>query len=213
MHLVGLARRGPTIVVHRDALDGRGFVPVSSEGKPQARGFVGRTHPILLCKGGVAMAVHHDGLGPPRRTPEAFPARVCTAAPLGDRIVAIWAEAERGRNPGGLRWMDLGARGGEVEELTEVAAVNAVDAVPDGDAVLVAWTEEEGEEGGRAWSARLPGGKPVAVPLPSDALDQVRIVRDGVDGAALIAVTLLSGGLRVHRLDGTQVAYFQDDEG
>jgi hypothetical protein len=50
------------------------------------------------------------------------------------------------------------------------------------------------------------------VPLPSEPLDQVRIVRDALDGTSLLAVSLLSGGLRVHRLDGTQVALFQDDE-
>ena len=204
-----MARRGPTIIIHRDQLDGAGLQVVSSDTKPQARGFLGRTHPVMLCKGGVVMSVGRQGVGSPRRTPEAFPARASAAAPVDDGIMAVWNTSPMGRDLGGLRCQLMGARGDrEPQVLTEIADVNAVDAMPDEGSVLFVWTEDDGPESGRVCMARLPGGTPTAIPVAPDAYDQVRLYRDSADGTVRLALSTLTGNLDVVDLKGQLVARF-----
>lgn len=208
----GLARRGPTIVVHRDALDGAGFQLVGSDPKPQARGFLGRTHPVLLCKGRVAMTLGPTGVGAPLGLPEGFPTRVSASAPLAEGALAVWNTPEGGRDPGGLRVQVLGPRASrEPDVLTERPDVNGLDALPDGDAVVVAWTEDEGPDGGKCFVARLPDGEAVELPLPHEPLDQVRLFRDGAGGALRVAVTSLTGRLIVRGIDGSEVADLDEE--
>jgi uncharacterized protein YjbI with pentapeptide repeats len=211
----GLARRGPTIIVHRDEGDGKGFQLRSSESRPQARGFLGRSFPVLLCKSGILMTVSEHRLGAPVTSPEGFPSRVCTAVPLGDRVLAVWNTPKERRDPGGLRMLWLGGRANPgVEALTSVPEVNAIDGMPQGERALIAWTEDDGPSGGRVFIARLPGEEVTQVPFPDEPVDGIRIVlAAGGDGEPALAVSTLTGAVIVTSLDGRILGRFEDDSG
>lgn len=203
--LWGLARRGPTIVVHKDALDGQGFQLHHSEPKPQARGFLGRRHPVLVCKGGVAMSVQTSGLGPPRRTPDGFPTRTSTAAPTASGLVALWVAPETGRDPGGVRALDLGERAvREPEEVSYVPDVLAVDAAPAPEGAWVAWVDADEEEAAQVRLAQVPGGRPVAVDVGDGLAVSVRIVDGGP--SPMLAVITAEGQLLLCTAGGEVLA-------
>lgn len=198
-----LARRGPMIVVHRDADDGEGFQVINTEGNTQASGFFGYGWPVLATKGGVVMQVGIQGVGEPRRMPDGFPNRMCTAVPVGDRILTVWNTIPRIRDPGGLRMKWLGGRRKEdTEELTRIPDVNAIDGVPYNDGALVAWTEDEGPEGGHVMYAHLPEHLPKEVPFPDTGVDGLRIVPPHNGEGPWLSVTTLDGALRVCTLNG-----------
>jgi uncharacterized protein YjbI with pentapeptide repeats len=210
----GLARRGPTIVVHRDASDGEGFKLLSSEGRSQARGFLGRSYPVLLCKAGILMTVGARGLGAPLSAPDGFPNRVCVAVPTTDKLLTVWNTQRVRRDPGGLRMQWLGGRAaGELDVLTTRPEVNAIDGVPYEDGALLAWTEDDGPSGGRIFVAYLPDGRVEQIDFPDEPVDGIRILEGpGGVGEPMLAMGTLTGALIVSDLKGAVLAKFEDTE-
>ncbi|MCB9682247.1 MAG: pentapeptide repeat-containing protein [Alphaproteobacteria bacterium] len=201
--LFGIARQGPTIVVHRDRGDGEGFTAVGSTHMPQARGFLGRTHPVLVSKGGVAMAIQPQGPMAPHRMPDGFPATTSAAAPAGDRVVAVWNTLPQGKDPGGLRSVVLGDRHArEPRILSTDPRVSGLDAVPDGDVVRVAWTQDDGAGGGTCHVVTLPDGEPTTIPTSDGPFDDVRLVRHADDDSLRLVLGTADGRVIVCGLDG-----------
>ncbi len=206
-----LARRGPMLIVHRDQGDEDGFAVIHTEARQQATGFFGRSWPVLAGKGGVLMTVGFNTMGAPRRTPEGFPARICSAVPVGDRILAVWNSLPRIKDPGGLRMKWIGGRHEEdTLTLSRVPDVNAIDAQPLGDTAVVAWTEDDGPDGSHVMAAVLPDGVATEIPFPDEPPDDVRVVPVAEGQEARVAVTTLTGKLFVLGLDGTVHATFGD---
>jgi len=190
LRMWGLARRGPTLVVHE--LRETGLEPVRSEPQTTALHFLGRHAPALACKGGVLVPVTARGGGKPLGTPEAFPGTAGLAVPVEDGVCALWVEKRVGRRVGGLRAAWLVARGQpEVEVLGEAAGITALDAAPDGDGVLVAWVEagEDGLGDTRVLRARLPGGRPEEVARGIDDIDELCLA-PGPGGPRIVLTTL-----------------------
>ncbi len=203
--LWGLARRGPTLVLHRETPEG--LAAVRSWKVPTARGFLGRHHLVLACKGDVLMVAGPRGAGQPRRTPNGFPGKRGTAVPVADeRVFCVWDTPRRGEmDPGGLRFAWLERRGSPQEEvLSLVADVLSLDALNDGDQVCVAWVESDGKTGS-AWMCRLPGGMPEQ--LGDIDARAVWLARDETGVSAVLATA--SGGVAV--VDGKSVRHYPAD--
>jgi len=163
--LWGMARRGPTLVVHR--LQGDEAVPVHSETVATARGFLGQHAPILVCKGGVVMAVGPKGAGAPLRAPDGFPPRIAGAAAHEDRVLGVWLEEAIDEDePGGLRTAWMARRGSPTTEaLTWSDAVVALDVLATPQGVWVGWIELS-KRGPEVRTTRLPGEEGImTVPL------------------------------------------------
>jgi uncharacterized protein YjbI with pentapeptide repeats len=141
LHIWGIGRRGPTLVVQK--WTDEGLVPVFSKSVPTARGFLGRHHPVLANKGDVVVPVGPRGPGRPLRTPSGFPGKMSTASPQGESHVwCVWVERQVGDVPGGMRVACLGGRGqAEVEALTQHDLVRSLDSVEWEDGVEIAWIE------------------------------------------------------------------------
>lgn len=190
----GLARRGPTLVVHR--LDDEGLAPARSEQQSTAQHFLGRHLPVIACKGGVIMPATEAGAGKPLRAPEGFPGELGLAVPVqieGEpQVLAVWLERRVGDKPGGLRTSWLVSRGSpEVEVLSRVSGVVGLDAVVDGESVLVAWVEagEGGLGASTVYRVRLPGGEPEVV--ASELVDvQELAFAPGPGGPRIVLTTL-----------------------
>jgi uncharacterized protein YjbI with pentapeptide repeats len=159
----GLARRGPTLTVHRLSEDG--WVLVHSENAPTARGFLAGM-PILLGKGDVLTPIGPTGSGGPRRAPEGFPGTHAVAGMDGEDLVCVWSLARRGDVPGGVRHARIQKRGHPEEEMMSLSGgVTALAACHEGDEIVIAWLEA-GEHGVSAtvpWLCRLPNGVPFPV--------------------------------------------------
>lgn len=206
-----LARRGPTLIVLEDVGDGEGPRPRFTEAKSTARGFLGADQPVMLAKGGVVQAVTPDGFGPPRRTPDGFPARVSAAAPAGDRLLAVWATAAAVRDPGGLRFQWLESRAGrEIEVLSENPDVHGLDAVTRGGTTWVTWSDGVGEVGARVWVAKGDPFEVDEVRLEGTVADAVRFAATLDDGPPVLAVSCLTGDHWVVDLEGRVLARFAD---
>lgn len=166
--LYGLARRGPTIVIH-DLTEGDPR-PIHSQASPTARGFI-HGQPVLACKGGVVVAVGPAGAQPPRRCPENFPGTLASAVALGTDILALWAVPRVGRTAGGVRLALIGRRHAPKEEAlgapAQVAALAAIR--QDDERARVVWVDA-GREGGATslWSCLVPGGEPERLDAPAD---------------------------------------------
>jgi uncharacterized protein YjbI with pentapeptide repeats len=209
----GLAKRGHAVVVLRDR--GEGFELVGNESKPQARGFLGRTHPVLLCKGGVVMHVTARGIGAPVRAPDGFPYRGSVAVPVGARVLIAWGAPSKPREPGGVRVQWLGGRTMEEEEvLTRIPEVGGLDVMPvplaGQPGALVVWTEDEGPETGTLGYAHLPAPEVRRIEA-SEPLDGARVVPCHGEGPWLAATTL-SGAVVVWDLEGVERARFGGDD-
>lgn len=190
LRMWGLARRGPTLVVH-ELRDG-GLEPVRSEPQPTALHFLGRHAPALACKGGVVVPVTALGGGRPLGTPEAFPGQAGVAVPVSAGVCAVWVEKRVGRQAGGLRAAWLVGRGHpEVEVLGETAGITALDAVPMGEGVRVAWIEagEDGLGDTRVLQVDLPGGRPQVVARGVRDVDELTLA-PGPDGPRIVLTTL-----------------------
>lgn len=114
LRMVGLARQGPTVVVHDLTAEP---TPVRTDRLPTGRGFL--EHPVLACKGDVVVPVGKLGPEAPRRTPAGFPGTVAAALPVGDDLLAVWALDKQGRVPGGVRWSRIGKRHAPTEEMLD----------------------------------------------------------------------------------------------
>lgn len=183
LRMFGLARRGPTFVVH-DLTEGDPR-PVRSDAVSTARGFM-KNHPVLACKGGVVMPVAPTGPGGPRRTPDGFPGTIATALPVGDDVLALWAVKRVGSVPGGMRFAVIGRRHAPKEEvLGRKAGVVALAAIEGPEAAEVYWVEA-GQDGlGETvlMHVTLPGGEPDAMDAPEDITEME--VSPGVIGLVL----------------------------
>lgn len=204
-----LGRRGPT--VWRIKGTQAGFEVIDQREHSTARGFLGKAHPILACKGGVVTAVEGEGAGRPLRTPDGFPSRVCAAVPLGDKVMAVWPVAPLPpREPGGLRWQWLGDRSArEPEDVTKQSSITSIDGVVHEGGVLLAWTEDRGFGEGNAYIRLLPDGDVKTVHFAKEPVESVVIVL-GTDGKPRLAATTFAGRLLVSSLKGKIEAIFSD---
>jgi uncharacterized protein YjbI with pentapeptide repeats len=168
--LYGLARRGPTVVIHDLTEEPR---VVRSDATPTARGYM-KGHPVLSCKGGVVIRVSATGPQSPRRTPEGYPGTMGTALPYGDDLLALWAVRRMGSIPGGLRYAVIGRRHAPKEEiLGRVAGVLAMAALPREEGADVFWVEAgaDGLDETRLLRATLPSTEVTVYDTPGDILE------------------------------------------
>lgn len=203
----GLSRRGPSVCVHRD--DGEGMVRVGEHPWAQARGFIGRHRPVLMCKAGILMHLSESGIGSPLRAPDGFPSKVFAIAPVEERMVAVWNAEKAGRDKGGLRWRMLGERvAAEPEPLAVGVAATLLDALPDGECAWLAWCEPVDKKVCRVRMLRVPDGGGVAFRIEGPAPDELRWV-ETQKGPALL-ILLASGMLVMVSPDGKVLSQFGD---
>lgn len=165
LRMYGLARRGPTLVVH-ELGDAEPKV-VRSDPASTARGLM-RGHPILACKGGVVVRVSGRGLAGPRRTPEGFPGEISLALPVGDDILALWAVKRTPTTPAGMRFSVIGPRHAPKESLlTKKGGVVALAALEGAEAAEVYWVEI-GPTGTHLFTCQVPDGEPKGIDAPAD---------------------------------------------
>ncbi len=189
LHLWGLGRRGPLLVIQR--WTDEGLVPVHSKAMPTARGFLGRHHPVLGSKGDVLVPIGPRGPGRPLRSPTGFPGKMGTAAPQGaDHVWCVWVERQVGDVPGGLRAARLGGRGhAEVEALTQHDLVRSLDSVEHDDGVELAWIERR-VEGCWLLRARLGERPKPALVVNVEIADAAEICFAApADGAPWLVIT------------------------
>jgi len=206
--LWGLARRGPTLVLHR--LDDEGFAPIRSAGVPTARGFLGRHQPVLACKGGVVMAVTDRGAGKPLRTPDGYPGRLSVGVAHEDQVLAVWLVQRRGDTPGGLRFSWLAVRGApEVGVLSTKAGVTALDATSTPEGVEVVWVEagEDGLDVPSTYRVLLPDGEPEKIAVDVQMADGVTFATSP-GGRPWIVITTLRDEVVVLDEKAKEVARF-----
>ncbi|MBT3220842.1 MAG: pentapeptide repeat-containing protein [Proteobacteria bacterium] len=197
----GLARRGPTLAIHQQTEEG--VRTVFSQRFPTARGFLGRHHPVLACKGGVLIPIKGNSVKKPLRTPEGFPGMAATVAPLEDRWMVVWLEKPRGSEKGGLRTAVLAERGApETEVLTTVASVTALDALSIGSEVHLVWLEATNPLDVHLKYVCLPDLDPKEIAIKDD-IHEIRLV-PGTKGP-YIAITTLELELSIVDLKGKQV--------
>ncbi len=202
LRMVGLARQGPTVIVHDLTAEP---APARSDRLPTARGFL--EHPVLACKGDVVVPIGRMGPEAPRRTPPGFPGTVAAALPLGDDLLAVWALDKQGRTPGGVRWSRIGKRHAPTEEMLDPRTRVIALAVPppegpvDADATVPAFWLVADEKAGKIslLRAELPGGEPTTVATSPDAMELAA-------GVGCLAVVGAEGGLAVLALDGRLLA-------
>lgn len=211
--VVGLAKRGPTLVVHEDA--GEGLKLVSSQSVTTARGLMGSASGVLACKGGVVMPILGSKAGAPLRTPERFEHGKRAAVPVGDRTLVVWEEPPPApREPGGLRWAWLVVRGNvDPVALTAGPAVDDLDAVPHGEAqAWVAWLENSAS-GSKVHHARLPDGKVATISLPPEfEIERVRLVVGPEGALPALAMGTADDRLIVCALDGRVIGMVGDGD-
>ncbi len=186
--VAGLSRRGPTFYLHRYA--GTAFELVAEQRIPTARGFVGRSQPVVLCKGGVVVPVTPAGLGRPVTAPEGFPGRDAAACHTPNGVFLAWTlPSQKGLN---LCWSSEG-RAPEVVRVLPDHTVGSVDALGTGGRVLMACSREgDGPlEPMGLWVSWLPGGQAFRVAAETgEDLDRVALV----PGAGVPLLTALSLG-------------------
>jgi uncharacterized protein YjbI with pentapeptide repeats len=203
----GLARRGPTLVVHRLTEDTEDAGMVHSQLTATARGFLGRHQPVLSCKGDVVMAVGHGGAGAPTRLPaESARGRNLVGAPVGDRALVAWSVVPKARERGGIRYAWLGGRhAAEVEVLTLGGLTASMDILPHGEGAWLTWTRSAGLLGPTTVHvAHLPDGEPREVAVPGDVHEvTLTVTAHGADPC--LVVTLLDEGVVVVDLKGRVV--------
>ena len=220
VRVFGLARQGPTLVVHEDKGGDAPMTAIEGRAMQTARGFVGRRDPVILGKGGVVQTL--EGAVPlkPTAVPDGFPSQPCDAialssgrqdrVPLAGRaseVLAVWAAPARLRDPGGVRAQFLGPDGGEVERVGLVPDVLDIEARAAEGGAWVAWIEQDGPDERAVCAARVPGGTVRDVVGGQEPWVSLRLL-DGADGAPWVAVRSLLGRVEVRGLDGTLHAVF-----
>jgi uncharacterized protein YjbI with pentapeptide repeats len=204
----GLARRGPTLVLHRDGPEG--FVPALSKPMSTARGFLGRMYPLMACKGGVLLSIKGGQVGAPLRSPSGYPPRMRATVPWNDQVLAAWYQEKKGRTPGGLYYVWMGQRGApDPEFLTAAASVVSMDGYAMEDGVWLAWIQGDQNDFGptKVCVCRLPGGEISELDLEGIDAEELRFIAGpSVDTAPLLAVTTIDEEIVVCGLDGAIVA-------
>lgn len=207
-----LARRGPTIVISRlnEGEEGLEQEVVRSQGVSTARGFLGRHHPVLACKGEVLMPVTRQGTGAPTRMASEFrSSRHSAAIPFERQTLLLWAQPAKGRRePGGLRYAWLGGRKTpEVHALTTGGTITAVDAMGTPEGIWVTWAGAPSLLAPCAvYVACLPDHPtPVKLDVDVDA-NEVRFTEEPAGGGQpCIAIATLEEGLVVVTVGGDEI--------
>jgi len=219
VQVVGLARRGPTLVVHREAEKAGPMEAVGGRPMPTARGFVGRRHPVLLGKGGVVQRLDGAVALKPVAVPDGFPSRPCDAVPVqtgrqervplsarASEVLLVWVQPAKLRDPGGVR----AQRPGLDEEPERVGLspdVLDLEAQPAGEGAWVAWIEQDGPDDRSAMICHVPGGRVQEVAAGSEPWLGVRLVDVGGD-EPLVVVRSLLGRAEVRDISGKRLAWF-----
>ena len=139
LHLWGLGKRGPSVIVQR--LTDEGLEPVLVERQPTAVGFAGRHHPILRSKGGVLMPIGPRRIGRPVRTPSDFEGEQAVAVPEGEFVRVFWFGSVA-PGEGFIETSLLGGRGRpSCDRLVSDAEISSIDAFASSDATHVAWVD------------------------------------------------------------------------
>jgi len=171
--LLGLAERGPTLVVHD--LTSEELEPIGSSTVKTAQRFL-PGHPVIWCKSGVIMSVEGARPGPPRSLPEGFSdQRRGVVAPVDTRegLQAVWVEPRVRNVPGGLRTAAVGPRHApEPTILGTMAGVTALGTAPEDGRLRVVWTEagDDGEGPAFVKTAVVPDGEPAFLDVPDDVV-------------------------------------------
>jgi uncharacterized protein YjbI with pentapeptide repeats len=189
---IGVARRGPTLVVHDlSAPEAEAARPVRSDRVATAVGFLGGA-PVLACKGGVVVRVSAAGAAKPRRVPDGFPGVTGRALVLGDDLLAVWAVARAGHVPGGMRTALIGPRHAPREEVLSTRGGIVSLAAVGGEANVDVWWAETADDGTgtTVWRAKLPDGMPELLDAPDD-------VTEVAAGPGVVAAVLRGGVLVV----------------
>ncbi|MEO0603786.1 MAG: pentapeptide repeat-containing protein, partial [Myxococcota bacterium] len=189
--MLGLAERGPTLIVHDLTADPP--EPIGSSTIKTAQRFL-PGHPVVWCKSGVVMQVDGARPGPPRSLPEGFSERGGVVAPVDTRegLQAVWVEPRVRNLPGGVRTAAVGPRHApEPTVLGTLAGVIALDTAPEDGGLRVVWAEagDEGDGPALVKTARLPDGEPGFLDIPDDVVT-IQV------SARVAAFVMLSGELR-----------------
>ena len=191
--IVGLARQGPTLLVHR--WDGGDELKrVHAQRVAGAMGFVGRRQPVLVTRGGVVYAVHSRGASQPLQVPEGFPGRLAATARIGKRVFLAWCP----RGEQGFRWAELSDRGEPTSErVAPKDGVMALDLAVSGDRVLAVYAKEDAELAVSLWGCWLGEGKPFKL-VEGDVADIEELKVVGArDGKVLVLGTTISEQLEL----------------
>ena len=205
----GVARRGPTLVVHR--VNDEGLELVHSSRQATARGIYGRYNPVLASKGGVVMPIKGGVVGKPLRTPDAFTGKLARAVPAGDQVLALWPHKRRNEDdPGGLRYAWLAVRGApEPEILTVQDGVLQLDAISVGDSAWLAWVELAGLGASPTLhTLSMPNGKVADMPIPRGTdIEEICFAMQYGEGKPVIVATTVDAGLIAWRADGKALGF------
>jgi uncharacterized protein YjbI with pentapeptide repeats len=199
LQLVGLASRGPTVVV--SGVTEEGLVPVASERIPTAQGFLSRHDAIIMSKGGVLIPVHGRRVAKPVGTPDAFPGVFAVAALGGEQCIAAWVRRASGTDKGGVEYAWLRQRGPEeVQRLSVGADVTGLDLIAVEDRAWLCWIQDEVVFVGCT-------GEPDPLRLKSiDTPLEVQLVAG--EGEPLVAIVTAEQGLVVMDLAGSILATY-----
>lgn len=201
-----LARRGPTVVVHRDS--GAGWAPVASEARPQARFFFGSDHPVLVCKAGIINVMKRGEVGAPIRVPDFFPTTTSVALPGDGRLLAVWVAAKAPRDAGGIRTQWLGGRQAEeIERFTENPDVRAIDGAPVPGGGLLVWIEGQGV-GAKVKVGWTATEEILEIPETAHVVGVRFVPEAGGASPKHVTLTDAKGHLRVVTLEGQPVVNF-----
>ncbi len=196
--VIGLARQGPTLLVHRWS-GGEELQRVHAQRVAGAMGFVGRRQPVLVTRGGVVYAVHSRGASQPQQVPDGFPGRLAATGRIGKRVFLAWCP----RGEQGFRWAELSDRGEPVSE--RVAAkegVMALDLAVCGDRVLAVYAKEDKELAVSLWGVWLGEGEPFKLVEGELAdIEELKIVGTR-EGKVLVLGTTISEQLELLEIDG-----------
>jgi len=170
--LLGLAERGPTLIVHDLAADPP--EPVGSATVKTAQRFL-PGHPVIWCKSGVIMQVDGARPGPPRSLPDGFSEKRGVVGPVSTRegLQAVWVEPRVRNVPGGVRTAAVGPRHApEPTILGTMAGVIALDTAPEEGQLRVVWAEagDDGDGPALVKTALLPEGEPGLLDVPDDVV-------------------------------------------
>lgn len=199
LHVWGLGKRGPSVIVQR--LTEEGLEPVFVERQPTLVGFAGRHHPVLRSKGGVLIPIGTRRVGRPVRTPSDFGGEQAAAVPEGEHVRVFWAAEGAGPGEGTIETSLLGGRGRPVcDRLVSEADITSLDALASQSATHVGWVDQA-------------SGVPKATLLGPegfvelDALEGalgLRFVDGGASDPAVLGL-LADGTIRLCATDGTVI--------
>lgn len=200
LHLYGIAREGPGIVVHR--VDDEGLTTLHGKAMRTVRGFVSDHHPIVLSKGGTLVHVTNKAVSPPMSVPADFPGRRYGGAPLDGGVALVWAP----RDKKGLRIAHVGpGLQDEEEHLFKKVPIGLVDAATVAGEAWAVFTKEPVQPGdsSTAWAVRLPDGTPYAITTSeTHDVSELRMVTGGARPYAVVVD--LDGSLELFELKATK---------